>query len=98
MGRRTAERLRDSLLAMFPQMDCWDDDDRVRRWRLPGSALVGRCRCRAPRRWPRSRPSARECEARGEADRAALLREAATTLRAVMRPMLCVAPSRISPR
>ncbi len=28
-------------LAMFPQMDCWDDEERVRRWRLPGSALVG---------------------------------------------------------
>jgi predicted DNA-binding transcriptional regulator YafY len=30
--------------------------------------------------------AARECEARGETDRAALLRQAATTLRAVMRP------------
>jgi predicted DNA-binding transcriptional regulator YafY len=30
--------------------------------------------------------AARECEARGETDRAALLREAATTLRTVMRP------------
>jgi predicted DNA-binding transcriptional regulator YafY len=30
--------------------------------------------------------SARECEVRGEADRAALLREASTTLRAMMRP------------
>jgi Endonuclease/Exonuclease/phosphatase family len=41
VGLRTAERLRDSLAAMFPQMECWDDDERVRRWRLPGSALVG---------------------------------------------------------
>jgi ATPase family associated with various cellular activities (AAA) len=41
VGRRTAERLRDSLMAIFPQMEPWDDDDRVRRWRLPGSALVG---------------------------------------------------------
>jgi predicted DNA-binding transcriptional regulator YafY len=41
VGRRTAERLRDSLMAMFPQMDWWDDEERVRRWRLPGSALVG---------------------------------------------------------
>ena len=29
VGRRTAERLRDSLAAMFPQMECWDDDERV---------------------------------------------------------------------
>ena len=35
VGRRTAERLRDSLVAMFPQMDWWDDEERVRRWRLP---------------------------------------------------------------
>jgi hypothetical protein len=39
-SRRTAERLRDSLIAMFPQMDYWDDEARVRRWRLPGSALA----------------------------------------------------------
>lgn len=41
VGRRTAERLRDSLKAMFPEMDSHDDEQRVRRWRLPGSALVG---------------------------------------------------------
>ena len=41
VGRRTAERLRDALMAMFPEMDSQDDDERVRRWRLPGSALVG---------------------------------------------------------
>src|SRR6202035_6125157 len=41
VGRRTAERLSDSLAAMFPQMECWDDAERVRRWRLPGSALAG---------------------------------------------------------
>ena len=48
---------------------------------------------------------ARACDALGitpvfavsEADRAALLREASTTLKVVMRPV-CAAPSRISPR
>jgi predicted DNA-binding transcriptional regulator YafY len=85
VGRRTAERLRDSLAAMFPQMECWDDDERARRWRLPGSALVGVVE-------PRTEAvaaieiSARECAMRGEADRAALLREASTILKAVMRP------------
>jgi len=70
---------------MFPQMECWDDDERVRRWRLPGSALVGVVE-------PRTEAvaaieiSARECAMRGEADRAALLREASTILKAVMRP------------
>jgi hypothetical protein len=54
IGRRTAERLRDSLMAMFPQMECWDDEDRVRRWRLPGSALVGVVELRAEA-WQRSK-------------------------------------------
>lgn len=85
VGRRTAERQRDALAAMFPQMECWDDDDRVRRWRLPGSALVGVVEVRAEA-VAAIETSARECEVRGEADRAALLREAATALRAMMRP------------
>ena len=85
VGRRTAERLRDSLIAMFPQIECWDDDERVRRWRLPGSALIGVVEPRAEA-VAVIESSARECEGRGEADRAALLREASTTLRAVMRP------------
>jgi predicted DNA-binding transcriptional regulator YafY len=85
VGRRTAERLRDSLAAMFPQMECWDDDERVRRWRLPGSALVGVVEPR-PEAVAAIETAARECAMRGEDDRAALLREASTTLKAVMRP------------
>jgi predicted DNA-binding transcriptional regulator YafY len=85
VGRRTAERLRDSLAAMFPQMECWDDDERIRRWRLPGSALVGLVELRAEA-LAAVELSARECAMRGEADRAALLREASTTLRVMMRP------------
>jgi len=97
IGRRTAERLRDSLAAMFPQMECWDDDERVRRWRLPGSALVGVVEPR-PEAVAAIEISARECAMRGETDRAALLREASITLKAVMRPDACGVPSRISPR
>jgi predicted DNA-binding transcriptional regulator YafY len=85
VGRRTAERLCAALQAMFPEMDSWDDDERVRRWRLPGSALVGVVEPRAEA-VAAIETAARECEARGESDRAALLREAATTLRTVMRP------------
>jgi predicted DNA-binding transcriptional regulator YafY len=85
VNRRTAERLRDTLAAMFAQMDCWDDEARVRRWRLPGSALVGVLAPR-PEAVAAIETAARECAQRGEADRAALLREAATILRAVMRP------------
>jgi predicted DNA-binding transcriptional regulator YafY len=84
-GRRTAERLRDSLMAIFPQMECWDDEDRVRRWRLASSALVGVVEVRADA-LAAIEGSARDCELRGETDRAALLREASTTLRVLMRP------------
>jgi predicted DNA-binding transcriptional regulator YafY len=85
VGRRTAERLRDSLMAMFPQMAAQDDGGRVRRWILPVSALVGVIDVRAAA-VAAIETSARECEGRGEADRAGLLREASTSLRAMMRP------------
>jgi len=39
VGRRTAERLRDSLVAMFPQMDWWDDEVAG-----PALALAGQAR------------------------------------------------------
>lgn len=83
--RRTAERMRDTLASVFPQLNYWDDDERVRRWRLPGSALVGVIALRAEA-VAAIETAARECDVRGEDDRAALLREASTTLRAVMRP------------
>jgi predicted DNA-binding transcriptional regulator YafY len=85
VGRRTAERMRDTLAAMFPQMNFRDDDGRVRRWLLPASALVGVLDVRAEA-VAAIETSARECEMRGETGRAALLREASVTLRAVMRP------------
>jgi predicted DNA-binding transcriptional regulator YafY len=85
VGRRTVERLRDSLLAMFPLMNSWDDEERVRRWRLPASALVGVIAASAEE-VAAIETSARECESHGEADRASLLRKAATTLRAMMLP------------
>ncbi|MBW4025628.1 MAG: WYL domain-containing protein [Proteobacteria bacterium] len=85
VGRRTVERMRDTLQAMFPQLEHQEDDTRMRRWRLPGSALVGVVEPPAEA-VAAIETAARECDARGEADRAALLRQAATTLRAVMRP------------
>ena len=57
----------------------------MRRWRLPGSALVGVVEAR-PEALAAIETSAREFAMRGETDRAALLREASTTLRVVMRP------------
>jgi predicted DNA-binding transcriptional regulator YafY len=85
VGRRTVERLRDSLMAMFPQIESWDDEARVRRWRLPGSALVGIVELRAES-VAAIETVARECESRGELDRVKLLREVSTTVRALMRP------------
>ena len=83
--RRTAERLRDSLMAMFPQMESWDDEERVRRWRLPATALFGLVEPR-PEAVAAIETAARECAGRGETDRAGLLRETAATVRALMRP------------
>ena len=85
VGRRTAERLRDALAELFPQLESWDDEVRVRRWRLPGAALAGVAEPRAEA-VAAVEALARECAGRGEADRAGLLRDAATTLRALMRP------------
>lgn len=85
VSRRTAERLRDSLLELFPTLEAWEDDDRIKRWRMPGGALAGISE-------PRSDTvaaveiSARECATRGETDRATLLCEAAAILRTLMRP------------
>ena len=85
VGRRTAERLRDALAGLFPQLEAWDDDARIRRWRLPGAALAGVAEPK-PEAVAAVEALARECASRGETDRAGLLREAATTLRALMRP------------
>ena len=85
IGRRTAERLRDTLATVFPQLECWDDEARVRRWRLPGGAIAGVVEPR-PETVAALDGAAREYAIRGEADRSALLRDAGVTLRALMRP------------
>ncbi len=83
VDRRTAERLRDALERLFPQLEHEDDDDRVRRWRLPVAALTGMAEPR-PEAIATVENVAKECASRGETDRAALLRDAAATLRALM--------------
>ena len=85
VARRTAERLRDGLAGLFPRLEAWDDEARMRRWRLPGAALAGVAEPRAEA-VAAVETLARECTDRGEADRALLLRDAAATLRALMRP------------
>lgn len=82
IGRRTAERLRDRLEEMFPQLEYLDGDDHIRRWRLPRTALPA-----VP-----VRPGAiatlemlaREFEAKGDAAHAEDLREAACFMRFAM--------------
>lgn len=83
VDRRTAERLRDALERLFPQLEHEDDGERVRRWRLPVAALTGMAEPR-PEAIATVENVAKECASRGETDRAALLRDAAATLRALM--------------
>lgn len=85
MDRRTVERYRDVLQELFPQLESWDDDGRVRRWRMPGEALAGVAEPRAEV-VAAVEAAAGACMDRGEADRAGLLRDAAAALRALMRP------------
>jgi predicted DNA-binding transcriptional regulator YafY len=85
VGRRTAERLRDSLIEIFPQLESYDDEERVRRWRLPQGALVDIAQPR-PEIIAAVDVTARDLERHGEPDRADLLREASSILRAFMNP------------
>lgn len=84
VGRRTVERLRDRLQDVFPQLEAIDDDDRVRRWRLPRGALPV-LPVQLTTIATLETVSA-ELAARGEAARAADLRDAAATLKAAMSP------------
>lgn len=86
VNRRTAERLRDALGDVFPQLTRVENEDRIRRWRLPREAL--------PPVAPRASMIAtletlsRDLDRQGDAGRALDLRDAAATLRAAMRPDL----------
>lgn len=41
VGRRTAERMRDALLQLFPHVEEMRLDGKTKRWRLPASAIAG---------------------------------------------------------
>ena len=41
VGRRTAERMRDALLMLFPHVEELRQDGKTKRWRLPAAALAG---------------------------------------------------------
>jgi predicted DNA-binding transcriptional regulator YafY len=85
VGRRTAERLRDRLEEMFPQLSHSDDEDRMRRWRLPRESLPALPA--QPGAIATLETLGRELAAKGDAARAADLRDAAAILRAMMTPV-----------
>jgi predicted DNA-binding transcriptional regulator YafY len=97
VDRRTVERLRDALERLFSQLEHEDADDRVRRWRLPVAALTGMAQPQ-PEAIATVENVAKEFASRGETDRAALLRDAAATLRALMPQLAHAVPSPTSPR
>lgn len=39
VGRRTAMRMRDTVMRLFPQIEEWTGDDRQKRWRLPAGTM-----------------------------------------------------------
>src|ERR1700677_3795701 len=41
VGRRTAERMRDALLSLFPHVEELRVDGKTKRWHLPASAMAG---------------------------------------------------------
>ena len=41
VGRRTAERMRDALLSLFPHVEEIRSDGKTKRWRLPPGAIAG---------------------------------------------------------
>lgn len=41
VGRRTAERMRDAIFHLFPQIEEIRQDDKTKRWRIPSGSLSG---------------------------------------------------------
>ncbi len=86
VARRTAERLKSRLDALFPQLEPLQiEADRALRWRLPSSAITGITEPKAET-VAAIESAARDHEVRGETERARLLRDGALTLRMLMRP------------
>ncbi len=79
ISRKTAERMRSAVAEEFPALEYRDGEDRIRRWRLP-AGLPDALTAPRPEVVAALQSTARDCDARAEADRAALLREAADSL------------------
>ncbi len=43
VGRRTAERMRDAIFRLFPQIEEIRQDDKTKRWRIPSDLYPACC-------------------------------------------------------
>ena len=85
VGRRTAERMRDAALRLFPQMEEAPTDGPVKRWRLPGGALTGLV-SPEPRELEELSLAAERLRREGLVDRASALDGLRAKLSALLRP------------
>ena len=84
VSRRTAERMRDTVAAVFGPLDLVDTDDTKRRWRLRSDA-VRRLVAIAPEELAELESAASALERVGLEERAGTLRDFATKVRAILR-------------
>ena len=85
VSRRTAERMRDAVGAVFGHLDLVDTDDTKRRWRLR-SDVVRRLAGVSPDELTELESAAEALERAGIDERADTFRELATKLRTMLRP------------
>lgn len=85
VSRRTAERMRDAVEAIFGPLETVDTGDKRNHWRLRSTALRGLVRI-APEEIAELESAAGSLERTGPAERVGTLRELALKLRALSRP------------
>ncbi len=86
VSRRTAERLRDAVEAVFGPLEVVDTGDNKRHWRLRSDALRRLVPVSAGGELTELASAATSLERLGLEERAALIRDLATKLRATLRP------------
>ena len=86
VSRRTAERMRDAVEAVFGPLQLVDRDDRRRHWQLKSSALRPLIRI-SPEELAEVEAAVKSLDRTGLVERAFLLRELAGKLRALRRPL-----------
>ena len=86
VSRRTAERMRDAVEAVFGPLDTVDTGDRRLHWRLRSASLRGLVQL-SPEELAELESAASHLDRTGPAERAGMLRELAVKLRALRRPL-----------